>query len=111
MNHIQQTLITLLEESRKALAKAQEAEEDSGFDFDDTMERKYEEGWVDALEHFGRMTMLAIEAPCEHELEDEYSCSQHSPVYPFVPETEEPCYELRCSNCNEVTLHEERTAL
>lgn len=51
---------------------------------------------------------LNIYKNCEHELEDEYSCSQHSPVYPFVPEAEEPCYELRCSHCNEVTLHEER---
>ena len=38
--------------------------------------------------------------------ESPYPCSQHSPVYPFVPDKDEDCWEMRCDNCNEVMLHE-----
>jgi hypothetical protein len=38
-------------ESLAAFAKASRAEHASGYRFEDTMERKYEEGFVDAMRH------------------------------------------------------------
>ena len=38
-------------QARLSLAEAIRVEEKSGYDFDDTMERKYAEGWAEALDY------------------------------------------------------------
>lgn len=46
-----QELEALLKTTNSLYTKATEAEEESGYHADLTMERKYEEGWLDALNH------------------------------------------------------------
>jgi hypothetical protein len=40
-----------IKQARVSLAEAIGVEERSGYDFDETMERKHAEGWLDALEY------------------------------------------------------------
>lgn len=118
-----------------AFARASRAEHASGYGFEQTLERKYEEGFADAMRHaFMLLTGSELDPEryettcedaecagdcdsnyceniydnCDHDKysESPHQCSQHSPVYPFVPDGPEDCWEMRCDNCNQVTLHQ-----
>ena len=44
-------LINEIKQARLSLAEAIRVEEESGYDFDETMERKHCEGWAEALDY------------------------------------------------------------
>lgn len=115
-------------ESLAAYAKAARAEHASGYHADLTMERKYEEGFADAMAH--AFILLTGNEPdpdmfetscedaecdgkcnsnycenftdeeCQHDnySESPFVCSQHG--------EDAECWEMLCDNCNEVQLHE-----
>lgn len=92
------------------------------FEFEYTLERKYEEGFIDGMRHaYTLLTGNTIDTASADEIEretreyldrgfliqicphDKFSetvcaCSQHG--------DDAPCHELCCDNCNEVILHE-----
>jgi hypothetical protein len=91
--------LTSLNDSERAFVAAAAAEIASGYHADDTMERKYEEGFNDGMRH--AYTLLTGDAvPCQH---DNYSespavCSEHG--------DDAECWEMICDNCDQVQLHE-----
>lgn len=89
-------------------------EERHGFEFEDTMERKYEEGFIDGMRHaYALLTGDAPEGRSSDELEsyvrsivrcehDKFSTS----VRPCEKHGEEAdCHQRTCDNCNGVMRH------
>jgi len=96
----EQEFITSLRDSERKHAEAVQAEMAS--DYSDallSMERAYEEGFVDAMRHAYTL-LTGWPAPCDHDKYSEsiFACSQHG--------DDAPCHERHCDNCDEVMLHE-----
>ena len=112
-NEFLASLLDSVESFKAAIAN----EERNGFEFEDTMERKYEEGFIDGMHHAYALLMgSTADAPnsgdverdtraavkggnCQH---DRYStgpvvCAEHGEY------TE--CYQRRCNNCKTVVEH------
>lgn len=114
-------------DSLAAFARASRAEHASGYRFEDTMERKYEEGFVDAMKHaFILLTghepdveqyeTSCDDAECAGDCESNYCANlydncQHdnyseSPMACSEHGQDAECWEMVCDNCNQVQLHE-----
>lgn len=88
-----------LADSEATLKAVSEREARDGYNFEDTADRKYEEGFIDGMRH-AYILLTGDNPPCDHDnySESVFTCSQHG--------DDAPCHERHCDNCDEITLHE-----
>ena len=121
----EQMFYSSLIDSENSFMDAIEREEQSGFAFEDTLDRKYEEGFIDGMRHAyallmnstpagqtadeiekGQRAVLELRkqgAPAERCDHDNYSktwnnCKTHE-------EMDAECIEVFCDNCNKALEH------
>ena len=103
-----------LADSEKFFRLAVEREKQNGFEFEDTIERKYEEGFVDGMRYaYFALTGNLPDGETSDEIEDETREGLHCLHAHFSTSVQvcsshgedADCYERTCDNCNQMMLH------